>query len=202
MLLLCSHSFMDQKKFDIFILSSLTHYDVWNAVPLEGKISYADLSEKVGLPVNRLHRILRHAMTRRIFYEASPGHVAHTANSAAVVKDPPLASWIRHDVDEATRGLSWLNEALDKWGDTQDPNEAALCLAFNLPRGTGFWEFLQNDGEGDRKGFRAKRFGEAMAAMSKTGVFSNAHLHNKFDWDALGKATVVDVSPFVLQCKT
>lgn len=107
-----THS-MHQENYDVFVLSSITHYDIWSTVPLEDKISYAYLSKKVGLPVSRVHRIPRHAMTRRTFYEVSPGPVAHTANSAAATNYPSLSIWIGHNVDEVARGLSWLSDTLE-----------------------------------------------------------------------------------------
>jgi hypothetical protein len=132
-------------------------------------------------------------MTRRTFCEPTRGYVAHTANSAAVVKDSSLSAWIGHNIDEVGRALSWQVKALDKWGDTEDPSKAALCLATELPEGGTFFEFLQNDNEGGEKGWRAKRFGLAMTAMSKTGAFSSTHIHTGFDWASLGEATMVDV---------
>lgn len=187
MLMLC------QKKYDISVLSILSHYDVWNVVPLQDKISYDDLSKKIGIPRSYIHRILRHAMTRRIFWEPTPGYVAHTASSAAVAQDSSLSAWIGHNIDEIGRALSWQAEALDKWGDTEDPSKTAFCLATQLPEGSTVFDFLQSDGEGEKKGWRAKRFGLAMAAISKTGSFSSKHLHAGFDWSSLGEATLVDV---------
>jgi hypothetical protein len=132
-------------------------------------------------------------MTRRTFYEPIPGYVSHTANSAAVAKDSSLSAWIGHNVDEVGRAVTFLGEAIDKWGDTEDPSETAMCLAFGLPEGGTIFDFLQNDGNGEKMGWRAKRFGLAMSAMSKTGSFSSAHLHTGFDWPSLGEATLVDV---------
>jgi 6-hydroxytryprostatin B O-methyltransferase len=133
-------------------------------------------------------------MTRRTFYEPTPGYVAHTASSAAVIKDSSLSAWMGHNIDEIGRALSWQGKAIDKWGDTEDPSKTAMCLAFGLPEGSTVFDFLQNDGEGEKKGWRAKRFGLAMSAMSKTGAFSSTHLHTGFDWPSLGEATLVDVS--------
>jgi hypothetical protein len=98
-----------------------------------------------------------------------------------------------HNIDEVGRALNWQVEALDKWGDTEDPSNSALCLAFELPQGSTLFEFAHNDGEKGEKGWRAKRFGAAMIAMSKTGAFSSTHIHAGFDWASLGEATLVDV---------
>jgi hypothetical protein len=156
-------------------------------------ISYDDLSKKIGLPRNCIHRLLRHAMTRRTFCRPAHSYVAHTANSAAVVKDSSLSAWIGHNTDKVGRALSWQVKALDIWGDTEYSSKSALCLATEWPEGDTIFEFLQNDGEGGEKGLRAKRFGLTMTAMSKTGASSSTHLHAGFDWASLGEATLVDV---------
>ena len=132
-------------------------------------------------------------MTRRTFYEPMAGYIAHTANSAAIARESSLTAWIGHNVEEAGRALLWQAEALDKWGETQDPSHSAFHLAFQLPEGSSVFDFLQNDGEAEEKGWRAKRFGTAMTAMSKSGTFSSSHLRNGFDWASLGEATMVDV---------
>lgn len=119
-------------------------------------------------------------MTRRTFCELAHGCVAHTANSAAVVKDSSLSACIGHNIDEVGRALSWQVKALDIWGDTEDPNKSALCLATELTEGVTIFKFLQSDGEGVEKGWRAKRSGLAMTAitaMSKTTAFSHASAH-------------------------
>jgi hypothetical protein len=83
-----------------------------------------------------------------------------------------------------------------------------MAVNFNLDvKGEQFFQLLENDGasepkasEGEvdktdrTKGWRARRFGEAMKFMTTFGVSSAKHIHGGFDWDALGKATVVDVS--------
>jgi 6-hydroxytryprostatin B O-methyltransferase len=181
-----------QGKYDVYVLNALNHFRVFEHVPLEDKISYEDLAAKTGLPVSRLYRILRHAMTHRTFYEPAAGYVAHTANSAYVHKSPSSRAWIAHNVEEINHSLSFANEAIEKWGDDSDPARTGFALAFDLPPETSLWQFFQTDGEGEQKGFRARRFGQAMSSMSESTAFSNKHLHNLFDWKSLGKASVVD----------
>lgn len=166
---------------------------MWNAVPLDGKISYDDVSKKIGIPSNCIRRILRYTMTQRTFCKPTTGYIAHTANSAAVVKDGALSAWIGHNIDEIGRALNWQAEALDKWGETEDPSNTALCLAIDLLEGSTVFDLLQNGGEGKKKGWRAKRFGLAIAAISKTGSFSSKYIYDGFDWASLGEATLIDV---------
>lgn len=60
------------------------------------------------------------------------------------------------------------------------------------------FRFVAEDGEGDKKGFRMKRIGEAMESMKGDGTYNVAHAQQGFDWASLGKATVVDVSSLTL----
>ena len=132
-------------------------------------------------------------MTNRIFYEPSSNQVAHTATSAVVFKEPLLKSWIGHNIEEVGAASVKLVESMDKYGDSEDPGQAAICLAFGLKEGENCFTLLENDGEGDMKGWRARRFGEAMRSMTAGAMHSAKHVHGGFDWQSLGKGTVVDV---------
>lgn len=89
-----------QLKHDNGVLSALNYFNFWDAVPVEGTISYSDLGQKVGLSESRTSRLLKHAYTMMIFYEPQKGFVAHTATSAVLVKNVDLRAWIGHNSDE------------------------------------------------------------------------------------------------------
>lgn len=54
----------------------------WNEI-----ISYEELSDRCGLNVIDLKRLLRLAMTRRVFHEPRPGYVGHTASSRLLAEN-------------------------------------------------------------------------------------------------------------------
>lgn len=87
--------------------------------------------------------------------------------------------------------------ALEEWGATDQPAESGFGIAFGLDAKDGkdsVFRFVAEDGEGDKKGFRMKRIGNAMEGMKGDGAYNVGHVHKGFDWSALGEATVVDVS--------
>lgn len=86
-----------------------------------------------------------------------------------------------------------LNEALEKYGDSSDPKETGFHDAYGK---TVFQLFDEDVGpkKGQEKGWRAKRFGTVMKVMNTSGAHSQHFIHEAFDWDALGEATMVDVS--------
>lgn len=47
-----------------------------------------------------IRRLLRHAMTNRIFKEVSPGVVAHTAASKTLANDDLLQDWVGYCVQD------------------------------------------------------------------------------------------------------
>ena len=133
-------------------------------------------------------------MTSSIFYEPEPGMVAHTANSIAPVRNPQLKAWLGTQRGETQPSMLKLEEAFEKWGDTGRANETAFTLAQGKSAEDTFWSVLVNDGEGEKKGWRMKRFGMAMGAKEKQEPSQQSPFNVMFDWDSLGKAVVVDVS--------
>lgn len=163
-------------------------------IPLYGEMSFADIAAKLDLPEYRVHRILRHAMTFRIFRERRPGYVAHTGPSAAFLKNPLLSDWVSFNLDEVWPADTKLAQALRRYGDSEEPGDSAVGLAYSFPKDKTYWDFVANDGEGENKGWRQKRFAQAMKYVAGGNPHAHHHLHAAFDWAALGKATVADVS--------
>ncbi|PQE28730.1 bikaverin cluster-O-methyltransferase protein [Rutstroemia sp. NJR-2017a WRK4] len=67
------------------ILRWMSHFKIFELVPLEGKISYIELASKAGVSELRLKTLARIGMTNRLFAEPEPGFIAHSATSAALV---------------------------------------------------------------------------------------------------------------------
>lgn len=132
-------------------------------------------------------------MTKNIFYEPHPDHVAHTSLSIAPVKNSSLVPWLNHNLGEILPASSRLPDAVERYGESQDPTETPLSIAWNLEKGKGLFDWFKEDGEGDKKGWRARQFADSMAAMDGGGHDLKFTLEG-FDWASLGKATVVDVS--------
>lgn len=58
------------------------------------------------------------------------------------------------------------------------------------------WDMLENDGEGERKGWRQREFTVFMDYLKELFQLEGVVL-NAYDWSALGKAKIVDVSDIV-----
>jgi hypothetical protein len=188
------------------VINVLNQFDFFSAVPVNGSASYTEISRAVQLPESTVRRILRHAMTMRLFSESPPGsgQVVHSAATAHVVKHPLVRSWIAHNMEEVEPACGKLPEALKKFSmgkleATEEVDETPFGLSHLDEKGKPmtFWQFIQSDGQGDNKGYREPRFAEAMQIASRASNPNSETVGQGFDWADLGKATVVDVSCYL-----
>lgn len=175
-------------------------FNVQQLVPLDSEVSYAEIAQKVGFFKYRVHLILRHAMTSRIFHEPHPGYVAHTGPSPAFLRNPVLRDWVSFNLDEVCKADTKLVGTLRTYGDSDEPADSAIWRAFGFAQGGIYWDFIANDGEGGNKGWRQRRFAQGMKCSAAGSPQMHHHLHAAFGWAGPRKATVVDVSSFQLGC--
>lgn len=182
-------------------LHFIARYNIFDAVPRETAISYAELSDKVGLAEHRLRRIMSMAYTQHFFCTPEPGFVAHTSNSANAIGDPLARAWILHNAEEVQPWYA--AKAVDatmKWGDTTDPNHTGPNLSARPGEEKSFIEIMEEDDKGEwsgvkGKGFRLWRLYDTDKFFGTGGAIKGTNMLRAFDWGKLGKATVVDVRP-------
>lgn len=171
---------------DVATLRLIYHFNLAQAVPLEGGTSYAEVARKTGLTERRVRSILRQAATNRIFDEPSPDHVIHTARSALLIHNPNLWDMVGHMTEDAFPSAAKAVEAMEKYPRSEKTNETAFNIAFNTPD-PRFVYYEKNE--------KAQaRFAGTMTDVGKMYGFDVVHVVNGFDWAAAGAATVVDVS--------
>ena len=169
-------------------MRTIYRFNVAQAVPLEGDITYQEVATQVRLDVDRTRRIMQHAMTNGIFKQTRPGHVAHTGISAQLVQDKYAHAMVGHNVEDVYPSAACNADALEKHPENDgDPTETGMNLAFNTK--VPLFSFFQEHPK------RLQRFGLAMESLSiPGGIFDAAHVVRSFDWTSLGDATLVDVS--------
>lgn len=163
----------------------MSHFGIFELVPLEGSISYSELATQAGVSELQLKSLARLAMTDRVFTEPTPGFIAHTATSASLVKDPKLRDarlWVA-SVHAPTAAA--MITAHKRWPGSTVPNQTAFNAAFDteLP----LYEYIAGQPE------LHKLFGRVMDAVGSSPNSDLSHLIKAFDWAGLATATVVDV---------
>jgi hypothetical protein len=183
---------------DYSVLNLLNQFNFWDAIPLTSSSSYSEIASKVNLSEMIVQRLLRHAMTRNIFTETEPGsgNIVHTCMSAVPVKNPLVRSWIGHTLEEMAPASLNLVDTLKQYGESAEPFESAIAYTHfrDSKELKTFFDWCDADGKGEKKGWRAKRFGEAMAYVMSTPAANIKSIHTSYDWNGLGEAIVVDVS--------
>ncbi|KAI9838008.1 MAG: hypothetical protein M1819_006162 [Sarea resinae] len=172
------------EKHNLAALQVINRFQIAKYVPLTGDISFEELASKVGLDIDRVQRVVRQAMTCRIFTEPRDEYVAHTATSK-LLRDPGVSAWVGHNLEEHFPASAKLSDTFEKYEHSKEPDQSALTVAFDYSG--SYWDLITEHPD------RAQRFSDAMGWATDGGAYSTEHLANGFDWAKLGKATVVDV---------
>ncbi|KAL3486990.1 S-adenosyl-L-methionine-dependent methyltransferase [Aspergillus germanicus] len=169
-------------------LHVISHFNVAQAVPVAGSISFVELAEKVGLSELDVARFVRRTAINRIFVEVQPGYVAHTAISALLATDEQMQALVAHMSEEAFPASARIMDALE----ISKTNNSATGVAnespspFALAFGSSFFERKAAQPE------TLQRFGLAMSSWSSG---DGAHqMVTCYDWGYLpAGAKIVDV---------
>lgn len=185
------------------IMDIINQFDFFSAVPLGGSASYGEIASKTNLPESIVRRVIRHAITMRLFEEKPPGSgsITHTSTTAFMARYPIWRSWVGHNFEDVRPGTVYVPESLSKFSAGRDkPSEdilnsgVALADVDHLGHPTSPWEYIDRSPEGKPEGYRANRFAEAMQIAASTSAVKAPDLLAAFDWNSFGEATVIDVS--------
>lgn len=101
----------------------ITRFGMATTFGTHEEASFAEISEKCGINEIDVRRILRHAMTKRIFHEPRKGIVRHTAASRLLAEDSQIADWVGASTDELWQSASQTLNAMVKYPNSQELNE-------------------------------------------------------------------------------
>ncbi|KAI0436031.1 putative O-methyltransferase [Xylaria telfairii] len=173
-------------RYNATSLQVISRHDIARKVPMEGKISFAELAKATDLHVIDLRRIIRFAMSfHRLFTEPQEGFVAHSAGSKVLATDEIVRAGVAQSYDEFYGFLGRTADALDSFKDCE-PNHTGFALARNTDM--NMFDFLRTQPS------KANQFSKAMRCYTASEPgYSESYLLEGYDWDSLGEATVVDV---------
>ncbi|KAI0469792.1 S-adenosyl-L-methionine-dependent methyltransferase [Xylariaceae sp. FL0804] len=165
-------------------LQGISRWKIAPMVPTRGQTSFADIAKQTGVQEQTIQRLLRHAMTMRVFQEVEPGQVAHTQASKAILQ-PSVADWLSSGAEDFWPAATRMVDAIEKWGDSQEPNHTAFALANNTDR--SIYDVVGSDPA------RSARFAGCMNAFTASSAHDLSYALDYYDWASLGQARVVDV---------
>ena len=86
-------------------MDTICRLGILDMIPPGGKTSFADISDKTGLPLTEVKRLLRHAMAMRILHEPEPEVAAHTKVSKFLTI-PYINSWVGFESKDTWPGAT------------------------------------------------------------------------------------------------
>jgi len=104
-------------------MQAISQFNLVSTIPIHGEATFGEIAEKSGVNEGDVKRILRHAMTNRIFKEPSKGLVAHTAASRLIAEDTQMADWVGASTGELWQAAAQTVHAMLKYPGSQEPNE-------------------------------------------------------------------------------
>ncbi|KAI1379802.1 sterigmatocystin 8-O-methyltransferase [Hypoxylon crocopeplum] len=160
-------------------LQAISRYSIANLVPLGGRISFAELAKQTGLKDQMVMRLLRHAMTMRVFREPEPGLVAHT-KASKLIASSHMNAWLRIGTHEMWPAATKMPDALEKWPGSQEPNQTGFSLSRNSTQ--SIYDFVGSTPE------RGSQFAQVMGIWASRPDYAPSHAVNGYDWAALSSS--------------
>ncbi|KAI0476619.1 O-methyltransferase-domain-containing protein [Xylariaceae sp. FL0804] len=165
-------------------LQAISRFKIASLVPAGGQASFGEIAERTGLGERMVQRLLRYAVTMRVFKEPAPGFVAHT-NASKLLMDPTMNDWLGAGSEEAWPAVVKIMDAAQKWPQSEEPNETGFAMANGVTN--SIYDIVGSDAN------RAARFANSMKAFSSNPELSTSHLLDNYDWEGLGATQMVDV---------
>lgn len=153
--------------------------------PIDEEASFTQIAHACHLGEDDTRRILRHAITNRIFKLSESNLVAHTAASKAIAQVPLLREFLDQACSDMWPASTRFVDAMTKWPASEEPSQTA----FNIASGAEDPFFVDMA----KSPNRSKRFTDAMRFFSMAPGFEIKNIINAYDWAAVGKGVVVDV---------
>ncbi|CAP67824.1 uncharacterized protein PODANS_1_17050 [Podospora anserina S mat+] len=145
---------------DTLALAAINHYGIAKLVPLDAPISLADLQAKTTLDPINLARLIRLAITNKIFYEPTPGLIAHTAASRVLAEDSDLQAWVGFNGEDILPASAHVLQALQTHPEATSLTRTGFQFAFNTVDKEPMFVTFGKDPD------RAKRMGKAMVSLT------------------------------------
>jgi hypothetical protein len=147
--------------------------------------TFADIAAAVSLPEPDVRRLLRHAMTYRVFAEPSKGVVAHTAASRALAENAELGHFVDFLAAEMWPSATRLVDAMQMWPRSEEPNHAGFNLAYVAK--TPIFDVV------GRVPARARRMADAIAYMRSGPEYGMDFVLDHFAWGSAAEGVLVQV---------
>ncbi|OCL08126.1 S-adenosyl-L-methionine-dependent methyltransferase [Glonium stellatum] len=176
---------LTQKHTNLTSLHAVAKFNMASKFSAQETTTIPELASACGIDKKDCERLIRHALTNRIFTESSKGVIAHSAMTQAIANVPLLREWIEETCENMWSSAPRIVSAMAKWPGSEEPNETAFNIAHNsqLP----FFAEISKDPA------NAKRFADSMSFFQASPGMQTALVIDNYNWAAYETGTIVDV---------
>ncbi|KAH7076820.1 S-adenosyl-L-methionine-dependent methyltransferase [Paraphoma chrysanthemicola] len=167
---------------NLVTIEGVCRYKIPDMITAGDKITFDEISERTGLAKHAVRRLVRHAITMRIFDEPEHEVITHSKISKFLTI-PYVNGWVEFEGRDTWPATTRIIDALQKWPNSQMPNETGFVLAND---GKTVPEVIASNPE------VAARFGAGMEAINLVPGYSIENVSTVYDWASLGNATIVN----------
>ncbi|PFH54940.1 hypothetical protein XA68_11558 [Ophiocordyceps unilateralis] len=160
---------------DTLSLQIINNYGIAQLVPLDRPMPLSQLQTKTTLDATNLARVLRHAMTKHVFCEISPGLIGHTAASRLLAHDESLQDWVGFNSEDVFPAAAHALEALKAYPEATSLTTTGFNFAFDTVGKEPMFVTFGKDPQ------RARRMGGAMASLSGGEGYEVSHFVDSYD---------------------
>ncbi|KAI1139191.1 S-adenosyl-L-methionine-dependent methyltransferase [Hypoxylon sp. FL0543] len=164
--------------FDVLYRYRLAHH-----VPDEGTVTYSELAARCGLDESDTRRVVRAAISLRVFEEEPEGFVRHNAISA-VLKTNLGHNAVGFFAEEFTPAALKLAESLQRFPASDRAGESAIAIANGSSGDQDIFSAISHDAERVRRFAIAQSFNTTVPETSADHFVENvpwASMHNSED---------------------
>ncbi|KAH6658135.1 S-adenosyl-L-methionine-dependent methyltransferase [Truncatella angustata] len=171
-------------------MHALYRFRIPQQLGLNESVTYTTLAGRCGLPEDDLRRLLRMAISLRLFSEdPSTGLVHHTAASSVFAALPPTHDFLGMLVEEMNPASVKMVETLARFGGSQEPSDSAASVAMGTEGRLDFYAAIAGDEE------RVRRVASGMSLATRLPSHAVAHFVDNCGWDREGSCpkSIVDI---------
>ncbi|KAI0145388.1 hypothetical protein GGR57DRAFT_480574 [Xylariaceae sp. FL1272] len=163
----------------------LGDFQVLVLVPQTGSIAIRDVADLSGTPEPQLARIVHMMSTAGFLHQPQSGQVAHTALSAPFATNPSLLDASLFLSETAGPSALQMSTATQRFGLSTRMDETAYNMASGNPAALTHIYLQRPRLQRQWRAYLRLGFGDFDMELSD--------MMSRYDWDSLGKATVVEV---------
>jgi hypothetical protein len=169
-------------------LRALLNHRIPQLIPLNGSVSFAELSATVGVTEPVLARLIRYAICCGYLAEETPGIVSHNAFSSMMLRDSNVGAGMMHAINVHYPSSVKIFEStkIDPTGSKEDHCAFSVAFAEQGRPLSSFWKYTEAHPD------MAKEFHSLMAASAFSSLWSFHHVVSGYDWSQVNH--LVDVS--------